>query len=100
MTNYIQKVYDLLEEELKMGGTDYQDLQEVYALLVMTVGVNCKKKHVHDAWSVWQNRTQPNHRSLIPFEDLTKEVQELDEPYRLAIIKVAQALTQPNNPKA
>ncbi len=88
--NYINKIKDELEKELKMKGTDYEDLLNVYALLVLTKGKNCTNEDVHDAWSVWQNKTMPEHRSLIPFGKLSKEVQDLDEPYRLAIIKVAR----------
>ena len=86
--NYIQKIQNALDEELKMGET-YVGLLETYGLLVLTVGVNCTQENIHDAWSIWQNKTQPEHRSLIPFNELTKEVQELDEEYRLAVVKVA-----------
>ena len=88
--NYIEKVKNLLEAELKMKGTDYEDLLDVYGLLVLTVGKNCTNKNIHDAWSIWQNKTQPEHRSLKPFMKLTKKVQDLDEPYRQAVIKVAK----------
>lgn len=90
--NYIQSVQDKLDEKLKMRGTPYEGLLETYGLLVLTVGSKCTQKHIHDAWSVWQNLTQPEHRSLIPFEELTKEVQELDEPYRVAVVEVAKEL--------
>ena len=92
MTNYIQSVQDSLDLRLNMRGTPYEGLLETYGLLVLTVGTECTQKHIHDAWSIWQNITQPDHRSLIPFEELTKEVQELDEPYRLAVVEVAEEL--------
>lgn len=88
--NYVQNVQALLDEELKMKGADYEGLLEVYTLLVITKGENCTNEDVHDAWSIWQNKTQPSHRSLIPFEQLTKKVQDLDDQYRLAIIKVSK----------
>jgi hypothetical protein len=47
---------------------------------------------VHDAWSVWRNKTDPDHRSLIPFDDLTPEVQQLDSKYREAIIETTREL--------
>ena len=90
--NYIERIKENLEEELHMEGSKYEGLLDVYALLVFTVGEDCTQKHIHDAWSIWQSRTQPKHRSLIPFEELTKEVQDLDEPYRQAVIKVASIL--------
>ena len=90
--NYIEKIKNLLESELKMRGTDYEGLLDVYGLLVLTVGENCTNEHIHDAWSIWQAKTQPKHHSLKPFIELTKEVQDLDEPYRQAVIKVAKTL--------
>lgn len=93
--NYVQKVRDLLEEELKMKGTDYEDLLDFYGLLVMTVGKDCTQEHIHDAWSFWQNRTMPEHKSLKPFNELTKEVQDLDEKYRLAVVKVSDVTSSP-----
>lgn len=94
--NYIEKVKELLEVELKMVGTPYEDLLDVYGLLVLTVGENCTNEHIHDAWSVWQSKTQPDHKSLKPFKELTKEVQNLDEPYRQAVIKVAKLINLKN----
>ena len=90
--NYIQTIQNLLEEELKMKGTDYEGLLETYGLLVLVVGEKCTKENIHDAWSIWQNKTQPEHRSLIWFDYLTIEVQDLDEEYRQAVIKVAKKL--------
>lgn len=94
--NYIQKVQEELEKRLKMKGTPYEGLLETYGLLVLTVGENCTQEHIHDAWSIWQNKTQPDHRSLKPFNELTKEVQELDEPYRLAVVEVANLINHNN----
>ena len=94
--NYIQKIQDSLDEELKMRGTPYEGLLETYGLLVLVVGENCTNEHIHDAWSTWQNLTQPDHRSLKPFDELTKEVQDLDEPYRRAVVNVAKQLSKEN----
>jgi len=88
--NYVEKIKEELDEILQMSSTMYQGLLDVYALLVLTVGENCTNKHIHDAWSIWQSKTEPKHRSLVPFEDLTKEVQNLDIPYRNAVINVAK----------
>lgn len=91
VVNYIQRIQELLDAELNMKGTEYEGLLGVYALLVFTVGKNCTNEHIHDAWSIWQSKTEPEHRSLVPFGDLTEEVQNLDIPYRDAVIKVAKA---------
>ncbi len=90
--NYVENVRHLLDGELQMSGTPYEGLLDLYGLLVITVGTNCTNEHIHDAWSFWQNRTQHDHRSLKPFIELTKEVQDLDEKYRQAVMKVAQSI--------
>jgi len=90
--NYIQEVQELLEKELKMRGTPYEGLLETYGLLVLTVGEDCTNEHIHNAWSTCQNKTDPEHRSLTWFDYLTKEVQDLDEPYRQAVVKVAKMI--------
>lgn len=64
-------------------------LWRIYALLALTTGVETTSRHVHDAWSVWQAGIFPEHRSLIPFEELTPEVQAYDDKYRDAIRLVA-----------
>ena len=90
--NYAQEIQNKLEEILKMKGSDYEGLLKFYAQLVLTVGTTCTQKDIHDAWSMWQNETMPEHKSLIPFEQLSNEVKQLDEPYRKAVIKVAKEI--------
>lgn len=84
--NYVQRIRDALTAELP---TLKPDLADMYALLVLTKGVNTTLEDVHDAWSVWRNRTFPEHRSLIPFKELAVDVQELDRKYADAIVRVA-----------
>tara|TARA_R110000868_G_scaffold358021_1_gene619538 strand:+ start:166 stop:489 length:324 start_codon:yes stop_codon:yes gene_type:complete len=98
--NYIEEVYKLLDEELQLTGTEYEGLLETYGLLVLTVGRKCTNQHIHDAWSIWQNRTAKEHRSLYPFQDLSKHVQGLDEPYKLAVRRVAKILKASNISKS
>jgi len=84
--NYIEKIRKGLHTEL---GEISFDLLDLYILLVLVKGKECKNQDVHDAWSVWQDGLDPGHKSLIPFGQLTKEVQDLDTKYRDAIIKVS-----------
>lgn len=88
--NYIEEVKRELDLILKMSGTEYEDLLDVYALLVFTVGEKCTNENIHDAWSVWQSNPASRHRSLVPFNQLTRGTQDLDIPYRDAVIKVAE----------
>lgn len=84
--NYIQTVREDLAKESKCKGV----LLDLYTLLVFSKGEDCTLDDVHDAWAVWKNQIMPYHRSLIPFKDLSFEVQELDRDYMDAIRKVAE----------
>lgn len=65
------------------------DLLRLYAVLVLVRGADVTRADVHHAWAAWRVATKPDHRSLVPFEDLTAEVQALDDPYVEAIRTVA-----------
>lgn len=60
-----------------------------YAVLVRAKGVNTTSEDVHDVWSLWASLVQPDHRSLIPFDELSPAVQAYDDLYRDAIREVA-----------
>lgn len=65
---------------------DYAPLWLAYAVLATTKGMSTTSKDVHDAWSAWAEvHHKGEHRSLIAFDELTPEVQALDDPYRDAI---------------
>ena len=89
--NYIEKIKEELQKEYKFP-KEYIGLLDFYALLVLIKGKECTNEDVHDAWSIWQNKTMPEHKSLIPFKELSKEVQDLDTKYRDIIIKVTKNL--------
>lgn len=68
-----------------------QPLLRLYAVLALVKGPSVSLQDVHDAWSAWAAATHPAHPSLIPFDELDHEVQELDRPYRDAIRRVSIA---------
>lgn len=88
-TNYVQQVIDDLADRLDDCDND---LLGLYALLALTRGEHTTLEDVHDAWGVWRNVTKPDHKSLVPFNQLTPEVQEYDRKYQLAIHDVAAGL--------
>ena len=63
-----------------------------YTLLAIVKGEETTSKDVHDAWSMATFPFDPTHRSLVPFEELTEEVQAYDDVYRDAIVRVAARL--------
>ena len=85
--NYIEKIKKELQKEFNFS-KEYIGLLDYYALLVLVKGKNCTNEDVHDAWSIWQNRTNPKHKSLKPFNELTKKIQKLDTKYKDVISKL------------
>ena len=81
MRNYIQQVRSAIAASIEVE----DDLLDLYTLVALLKGKETTLKDIHDAWAVWRNKTVPEHRSLIPFEKLSSEVQELDRPYMEAV---------------
>lgn len=85
--NYAHSVVARLDAALP--GED-PALLRLYALLVLTRGVDTTLADVHDAWALWRMDTRPDHPDLVRFDLLSPEVQEYDRPYRDAIVRVAR----------
>lgn len=84
--NYIKNAKEVLRETFEENILVVDDsLLDLYTLLLLTKGLKTTNKDVHEAWAIYTNQINPRHKSLIPFEDLTKEVQDLDTPYTEAI---------------
>lgn len=99
--NYIQDIQKKLLEHVKIG----KGLQSVYALLVLVKGEDVTLEDVHDAWAVninqtWDFAQYGNHRSLIAFDYLSKEVQDKDQMYVDAIKAVARELKDASESEA
>lgn len=96
MKTYIDNIVEQVQNELHIKNLD---LAKLYALLVLTKEENITLKDVHDAWSVSMNyRKQTEycpgheHRSLVPFDELSKETQQKDKKYKQGLIKIAKQL--------
>jgi len=87
--NYIDEIaraiFRRTEQTEDAPAADEMALYRIYAVLALTTGTETTNEHVHDAWAAWRAATKPDHRSLVPFDRLTADVQELDAPYRDAI---------------
>lgn len=84
---YVHKVAEKVGSEFR---TEYSSLSEIfipfYTQLILTalsLNTDITDEMVHDAWSVaMYNRDDADiHKSMLPFGSLTKEVQDLDNPY-------------------
>lgn len=91
--NYIDRLAHAIAVEAGEPYTDesdaYAPLWRSYAVLALTTGTETTSRAVHDCWSAWAAGAFAEHRSLVPFEQLTVEVQALDDKYRDAIRAVA-----------
>lgn len=93
--NYIRTIAirirrEFSADELPKEGLDY--LFDIYALLALSKGTAVTIEDVHNAWSTWATAYDPSNKSLAPFDKLTDEVKQLDEPFRAVISKVAESL--------
>lgn len=85
--NYFDKITERLAELLPEC-PDRQILRH-YTLLVLSKGANTTMEDVHDAWTAWMVTVRPDHKSLIPFNELPSEIQEYDREKTEIIHKVA-----------
>jgi hypothetical protein len=76
--NYVQEKIDAFRElHPKLD----ERLVDLYVLLSLIKGDSVTQEDIHDAWSVWKNKIRPDARSLIPFDQLSPEIQQLDQKY-------------------
>lgn len=64
----------------------------LYALLARTKGEATTAADVHDAWAAWKAIGGDAHESLVPFSDLSAEVQDRDLPFLRAIHAVSRQI--------
>lgn len=99
--NYIDEIARAIYARTADDEPDESDMRlyRIYAVLASAVGEGVTEAMVHDAWSAWMADDKPEHRSLVPFEELTPDVRDLDLPYRLAIAVVAAERGLPVRPR-
>jgi len=78
------------QSELPEKGLD--ELFNAYAVLALSKGTAVTNEDVHDAWSAWATKFDPDNKSLVPFSELSSETQRFDTPFTKAIREVALEL--------
>lgn len=99
METYIDKVYNMIQKET---GLKSKETLKMYTLLALVKGEDTTLSDVHDGWSMVMNYKVSNppycyghdHKSLVPFDQLSKETQDRDIKYVEAIHKVARKLKE------
>jgi hypothetical protein len=94
---YLDVVADAIEEELGQAYPCERPLLLYYAVLAITGGIETSPVHVHDVWAAHTQPQRPDHRYLVPFNDLPENVQALDEPFVAAIRRASVRLGLPLN---
>lgn len=93
--NYVAEVAQRIRREVDpslLPEGDIDQLFLIYALLAFAKGASVTSKDVHDAWSVWMTQQDPKHNSIEPFAELPAGTRREDQPFVLAIRRVAAEL--------
>jgi hypothetical protein len=92
---YLDELADEIEQQIPpdlLPDKDTRLLFHLYALLALVKGTEVTAVDVHNAWAVWMEQGDPDHRSIKPFEELDTRTQSSDEPFAKAIRAVAKRL--------
>jgi len=97
METYIDRVVDMVAKET---GLKSKQRTRYYALLVLVKGEDVTLSDVHDCWSMAMNYKEKNppycygydHKSIVPFDELSKEKQDRDIKYVEALRKIARKI--------
>jgi hypothetical protein len=91
--NYLEKLAQDIKAAVPSDAVpngDNTDLFVLYASLLLAKGSSVTAADVHNAWAAWMTaRGQGDHQSVVPFEQLSPEVQQEDSPFLTAIRQVA-----------
>jgi hypothetical protein len=68
---------------------DAEALLLLYAVLAHAKGRDTAAEDVHDAWTAWMLLRGEDHESMIPFSELSPDVQAEDLPFLRAIHQAA-----------
>lgn len=97
METYIDRVVNMVKKETGLKG---EQIVRYYALLVLVKGENVTLSDVHDGWSMTMNYKESNppycyghdHKSIVPFDELSKETQDRDIVYVEALREIAKEI--------
>ena len=97
MLNYLAEDAARIRASLPKGTSvpdDAEALFLLYAVLMRAKGVAVQAEDVHDAWSAWMTSRDPEHESVVPFEDLDTATRAEDYPFLQAIRRAAAIRTE------
>jgi hypothetical protein len=62
----------------------------IYAVLALAKGTLVTAEDVHNGWSAWMIGRGQEHESIVPYTDLPDSTRREDDPFVLAIRRVAE----------
>lgn len=86
--SYVSELADLIRAKLDPNALPDKGLDELfnmYAVLGLAKGEAVTREDVHDAWSAWATKFDPDNDSLVPFEELPPQKQDEDTRFMEAI---------------
>lgn len=57
----------------------------IYAVLLLAKGQDVTSSDVHDAWAAWMQIRGIRHPSMIPYDELSSDIQREDDIFAAAI---------------
>jgi hypothetical protein len=92
--SYLDADAELIRSYVPIGTgvpEDSHDLFVLYAVLMRAKGEGTQASDVHDAWSAWMSRSEPDHESIRPYDQLARSIRNDDAPFLTAIHSAARA---------
>lgn len=97
MKTYIDEIVEKVKERTGLKG---KGLTKLYAFLVLVKGESITLEDIHDAWSMdmnYKDITPPfcyghEHKSIVPFDQLSEETQNKDKEYLDALLNIAKEI--------
>jgi len=89
---YLQTAAQAIKSEVpadKLPKANTDTLFLIYAVLMFAKGQAVTREDVHNAWTAWATHIGKDSNSLVPFDELSPDVQARDQPFVDAITTVA-----------
>lgn len=93
--NYIRHIASKIRAKIDpsvLPNKGLDELFDTYAVLALAKGQAITDEDVHNAWSAWAAKFDPNNASLVPFDELPPETQQEDTRFTQAIREVVRTI--------
>ncbi|WP_327662241.1 MULTISPECIES: DUF7701 domain-containing protein [unclassified Streptomyces] len=97
--NYLEAVANRIRTQIppaSLPQVNGENLCNLYASLVFIKGVDATASDVHDIWATWQVEQDAYHPDLIPYDQLTFDVQQRYSPIVLIVREEGEMLSSSN----